>query len=314
MQIAEVCEKHHISRAPRLRIAAFLLSVSIPLLAAASAVRLPDPAPELEALLGAYPDVAFDVGFDPTVGDWRIRIASYGKISVLYRAEGRYLPLEKLDSKERFRVLVYKFPEKLADPADFTPEQTERFFRFGSTENRRTAPVSDSSFFDAVYDCATQEAAERHIAAVSFLGRPVRVHERITGPLARAEEKIRALARTDPAVREFIGALGTVDGYFWRRIRDTSGRSFHSMGLALDLLPVGWQKKIVYWNWEKNKGNERWMLIPLSKRWMPPEAVILVLESEGFIWGGKWPVWDNMHFEYRPELLAGRPRQPGAAG
>ena len=46
-----------------------------------------------------------------------------------------------------------------------------------------------------------------------------------------------------------------------------------------------------------------WMTLPLDKRWMPPLKVIQAFESEGFIWGGKWPVWDNMHFEYRPELI-----------
>jgi hypothetical protein len=78
------------------------------------------------------------------------------------------------------------------------------------------------------------------------------------------------------------------------------------MGLAIDLLPRRWQNKIIYWNWEKNKGNEDWMLIPLSERWMPPKRVIDIFEKEGFIWGGKWTVWDNMHFEYRPELILGR--------
>jgi hypothetical protein len=27
------------------------------------------------------------------------------------------------------------------------------------------------------------------------------------------------------------------------------------------------------------------------------------IEEEGFIWGGKWPMYDTMHFEYRPELI-----------
>ncbi|MDR3191497.1 MAG: M15 family metallopeptidase, partial [Treponema sp.] len=42
-------------------------------------------------------------------------------------------------------------------------------------------------------------------------------------------------------------------------------------------------------------------------------------ENEGFIWGGKWGLYDNMHFEYRPELheinrlLAAR-RGPSLAG
>jgi hypothetical protein len=44
------------------------------------------------------------------------------------------------------------------------------------------------------------------------------------------------------------------------------------------------------------------MLIPLERRWQPPEKVIRAFEYEGFIWGGKWIFFDTMHFEYRPEL------------
>ena len=45
------------------------------------------------------------------------------------------------------------------------------------------------------------------------------------------------------------------------------------------------------------------MLTPLTSRWMPPYEIINIFEEEGFIWGGKWLIWDNMHFEYRPELI-----------
>ena len=45
-------------------------------------------------------------------------------------------------------------------------------------------------------------------------------------------------------------------------------------------------------------------MTPLKKRWMPPKEVIDAFESEGFIWGGYWTIWDNMHFEYHPELIA----------
>jgi hypothetical protein len=30
--------------------------------------------------------------------------------------------------------------------------------------------------------------------------------------------------------------------------------------------------------------------------------VIRAFENEGFTWGGKWALYDNMHFEFRPEL------------
>jgi len=265
--------------------------------------------PELPILRRAYPDVEFEGSFDSAANDWKISVICGGRVSILYRAEGRYVTHEQLASQKRFRQLIYNVSEKLTDPADFTQEQIERITRFGSSENRRTAPVSSTGFFEAVYDCSTRETTEKHIITVSFLDKRVRIHERISASLDRVETKIRILARTDTAAGDFIHTLGTADGYFWRQIRDTSGRSFHSMGLAVDILPLGWQKKVIYWNWEKNKGNERWMLIPLAERWMPPEKVVAIFESEGFIWGGKWPVWDNMHFEYRPELLAGKPLQ-----
>ena len=44
---------------------------------------------------------------------------------------------------------------------------------------------------------------------------------------------------------------------------------------------------------------------PVWKNQMPA-AIIRVFEKHGFIWGGYWYHFDTMHFEYRPELLAGK--------
>ncbi len=30
---------------------------------------------------------------------------------------------------------------------------------------------------------------------------------------------------------------------------------------------------------------------------------VAAFEDNGFVWGGKWPFFDTMHFEYRPEVL-----------
>ena len=59
---------------------------------------------------------------------------------------------------------------------------------------------------------------------------------------------------------------------------------------------------------EKKHGILWWICVGW---WIPPLAVIAVFESEGFIWGGKWGVWDNMHFEYRPELILLREYRKG---
>ena len=33
------------------------------------------------------------------------------------------------------------------------------------------------------------------------------------------------------------------------------------------------------------------------------ETFLRFFEEHGFVWGGKWTPFDNIHFEYRPEIL-----------
>ena len=75
-------------------------------------------------------------------------------------------------------------------------------------------------------------------------------------------------------------------------------------------LPVDLKGKAIFWSWTKDV-DPNWMLTPLSKRWMPPQTVIDIFEDEGFIWGGKWGIWDNMHFEYHPELILAAKQKKG---
>ena len=261
---------------------------------------------EVEILRKAYPDVVFKYSFNRTVDDFEISVIRDGQNNILYRAGGRYLRKEQLSYKEKFWQLLYPFPKSLKDPSDFTEEELARVMMFGSTKNRKSGRIAGTAFFDALYDCETREDVEKHIVSLNFLGNEISVHSRIKEPLEKVENKIRSAASYDRAVKQFLQELGPVSAYSWRSVRDTSGKSFHSMGLAVDIMPKNLKGKAIYWNWEKSRGNEKWMLVPLSDRWMPPEEVIRIFESEGFTWGGMWPIWDNMHFEHRPELLLWR--------
>jgi hypothetical protein len=288
-----------------LAIPVFLLTASTVTPEESPAHGTPDPIPELEVLKRAYPEVGWETQWEAGLKDWKVSVTSEGRTTDLYRADGRYLSVGQLPRATSFRKLIYRFPEATADPSDFTPEEIARIRQFGSTDNRRTAAVSGTALFDAIYETGTRTDVEKHIVAARFLGRRVQVHELIVPRLRAVEAKIRSLAVADPPTAQFLQDLGTADGYSWRQIRDTDGRSFHSMGLAVDLLPRN-RNQIIYWNWEKQRVGEDWMLTPLEKRWSPGEAVIAAFEDEGFVWGGRWAVWDNMHFEYRPELILGR--------
>lgn len=124
------------------------------------------------------------------------------------------------------------------------------------------------------------------------------------------EQRINEAATTDPTIKPFIAEINQLDAYYWRLIAGTNRKSFHSLGIAVDILPKNLKGKAIYWSWTKDV-NPDWMLTPLADRWMPPQSVIDIFEDEGFIWGGKWGIWDNMHFEYHPELILATKKKKG---
>ena len=254
----------------------------------------------LRSFLVSYPDRISGVDYDSDKRDWFMTIGD----TRLYWADGRLLPEAQLHSSGKWRAYVdYLYPVSVPDPATFSAETIAQLNADVLADARSSSPVYNIAFYDLLYDGGTRRRIESHIVRFDYLGARVSVHENIVEPLKRVETRIYQLAVTDPEVKAFIHSIATIEGYNWREIADSPSRSNHSWGIAVDILPKNWGKKNIYWNWI-SYWNDRWMLIPLDRRWMPPESVIAAFEDEGFVWGGKWLLWDNMHFEYRPELIA----------
>ena len=260
----------------------------------------------------AYPDLTFTRHYDVISSEWIVTVKipdtpgdknGPGKTYDFYWANGSLLPESEIANKDQYWSLLYSYPKELADPAAFTEEQRERIKEFGSAESRKNGAGTPMFFFDALYDSGTRRSLEQHIARISFLGNRTNVHERMKEPLKRVEEKIFELAKTDKEVKSFLDNLKSNDAYQWRIIDGTNRKSFHSLGIAIDVLPKSQGGKQIFWSWAKDKYPDTWMLVPLKNRWMPPESVIEIFEEEGYIWGGKWTIYDNMHFEYHPELI-----------
>jgi hypothetical protein len=264
----------------------------------------------LACLQKAYPDINFARGWDPDVGDWLITVTSpadgrgpKARSADFYWAGGSLLPAGELGNREDYWPVLYDYPRELADPADMTEEEREAIKAFSSAENRKEGAGTSMFIFDFIYQSDTRGKLESQLTRISFLRHKANVHERMVAPLARVEKRIFALAKADGEVEAFLAGLKSNDSYLWRRIAGTKRKSFHSLGIALDVLPKSQGGKHIFWSWAKDKHPDDWMLIPLKNRWMPPESVIEAFEAEGFIWGGKWSIWDNMHFEYHPELI-----------
>ncbi|MBR1721248.1 MAG: M15 family metallopeptidase [Treponema sp.] len=296
---------------------------------------------EIKEFMRFYPDIEYTVLYDMEAADWKIDMTAdlyfdrtakpkSKKTASFYWAGGRLLPKEELSKKDDYWILQYTYENKLRDPTTYTSEEIEKIKEFGSAENRKNASGTPMFFFDWLYSAHSKKTIEDHIIRTTFLGHPTRIHERIYDALKRVESKIcqEALITSDNLassseiskislkidknghllplkvreIREFLVSLKSTDAFHWREIAQTSRKSFHSYGIAIDLLPKRLGGKAIFWGWEKERSGNKWMMVPIERRWIPPASVIQVFEEEGFIWGGYWVIFDNMHFEYHPEL------------
>ena len=246
----------------------------------------------LRAFQKCFPDKVSDIIYDDN--DWAIIAGG----ETFYWAGGRLLPKVEKDKADNYGPhMFYLVPEKPSPPDTFSPQYIETLRSRGAGEARLERKDTHRGFQEIIYGAKSQKEIEGQIKSIEFLGFKVSVHKDIAEPLNRIDAAIRKL----DGGKEFISSLSSIGGYSWREIKGTQRMSYHSWGLAIDIQPKALGGKAIYWLWERGR-NKDWMLVPLDKRWNPPIRIIQLFEQEGFIWGGKWPLYDNMHFEYRPEL------------
>jgi hypothetical protein len=262
----------------------------------------------LRAYQHSYPDKVSGVAYRD--GDWTITVEG----ETFYWAGGRLLPASLRPNAESWAPHMYDYyPAQVPLPQIYSAQYVESLRSQGDAESSE-GDRRYRGFQGKLYGGLTRREVETRLERIAFLGQNVTVHRDIVEALARVEASIRRNAAEDRETAAFIASIGQTGAYNWREIRgtsrparedaedDTPRLSYHSWGLALDILSRDTPAdKAVYWLWERAR-NPDWMLIPLEERWTPPETVIRSFENEGFIWGGKWGLYDNMHFEYRPEL------------
>jgi hypothetical protein len=145
-----------------------------------------------------------------------------------------------------------------------------------TVENQDPGRIRVEALFAAQYP-------KKDLVEVPFLGRTIRVHRKVAGPIANVDKRLARWKKRD--ARFLLPLGGTVND---RKIAGTDRTSTHAYGIAIDLNP----EAAYYWRWEKGGWKNRL-----------PQEVVDAFEAEGFIWGGRWFHFDTMHFEYRPELF-----------
>jgi hypothetical protein len=250
----------------------------------------------MRALIEAYPNQIKEVEFRND--DWAALLGD----TWFYYAGGRLLPENQLANAVNFRTYqFYNYPAELPSWTAPSPEQITRFSTWTTTRSQNTIRRSNY-FLDALWQASNRVETENMLERITFLGKQTRVHQFLLENLDRVETQILDAAKTDPEVQEWINSINTLEGYGWRNIADTQSRSYHSYGIAIDILPRLLDGRQTYWLWTSHHRAD-WWNVSYNERYHPPQAVIHAFEVNGFIWGGKWPLFDTMHFEYRPEIL-----------
>lgn len=259
---------------------------------------------QIQVFIDSYPDLNFSYVYDEDKRDFIVTITFPEKKDpvIFYWCSGRMLPEDQIANKEKFWTILYDYPQELKDPALMTEAEKEALKEFTSRENRRNGAGTPPFFFDELYSAPTRKELEKNLVTIPFLGKKTTIHKRIKQNMENVNTKVLELAKTDEEVGNFVKTLKATDAYYWRKIEGTPRKSFHSYGIAIDIIPKRYTGE-VFWSWARDHNPKGWMLIPLNRRWLPPLKVVKIFEQEGFIWGGKWTIWDNMHFEYHPELL-----------
>jgi len=252
---------------------------------------------ELRALASAYPDRI--AGVEQRDGDWAVEVDGQW----FFWAHGRILAeAERADWERYSRYRFYSYPLGELPPLPILDSETAARLKKSLAESLQRPPMRSEAFLERLYDAGTRAATMRQITSVDFLGFPVQAHSRIAGPLEAAARELVSVSKTDPLVAAFLRSLWKIDGFNYRDVAGTLSRSYHSYGLAVDLIPRSYGGKSAYWRWAM-ESNKEWWAIPYNQRWMMPLAVVSAFERQGFVWGGKWLFFDMMHFEYRPEIF-----------
>lgn len=268
---------------------------------------VPDIPRELEILEKYYYFAISSLEYNKDLQLWEMVIGRTNTQATLYWKNGCLLPIEFIDKAEEFEpIFSYEYPFYIPDPELFTNQEIENILDYAlSTDSERQAPKSLTFFFNAVYNGTNYKTIVNNLISIYFLGQVVSVQKMLWPTLKQIQAEIYEAAKSDTSIQVFLDNIHSLGGYNPRTIAGNNNRSIHSWGIALDILPKN-NKKHIYWEWSRRSYGKKWVTIPLKNKWMPPEKVIQIFEKYGFIWGGKWEIWDNMHFEYRPEIITYR--------
>ncbi len=227
----------------------------------------------VQCLMEAYPDHI--IGYADNLIYWS------DSTTMVYDDGKEKSAVQKMDDADIEDMSYWVYPDEVTDFNDAGRIRNEAFFKkmYGKTQGEMNKNLT------SVVWCP------------KLVGQTLRI-SKVNG-VDKQLKKLSDELDQHPEWKKYLSGPSTVN---WRVVAGTNRLSPHSYGMTIDM-GVSFSN---YWKWDHPKASET-DAIDYRNRF--PLEMVAVFEKYGFIWGGRWYHYDNMHFEYRPELLLYKQRK-----
>ncbi|MBS4039807.1 MAG: M15 family metallopeptidase [Flavobacteriales bacterium] len=229
---------------------------------------------DIFSLMLAYPDIIADI---EVTDDALVYLMLKSGRKILYddkTEKSEAVKLDNPDLQDMLEELYQLDPIDKLMPEDYNPGRV------------RVYPLLKEAYG------GSQAEIEKNLTGVTINSRQYRFNENNSAAhhLKKAMTESSELAKEKGELWQYLTPINGT--YKFRNISRTNRLSPHAFGIALDLA----SSKSDYWQWATREEGEKRL-----KSY--PKELVKIMESNYFVWGGKWGQFDILHFEYRPEII-----------
>ncbi len=221
----------------------------------------------VQCLMEAYPDQI--IGYADNLIYWS------DSTTMVYDDGKEKSAVQKMDDADIEDMSYWVYPDDVTDFNDAGRIRSEAFFKkmYGKTQGEMNKNLT------TIVWCPKTVGQTLRISTVNGVDKQLK--------------KVSDELDQHPEWKKYLSGPSTVN---WRVVAGTNRLSPHSYGMTIDMGVA----QSNYWKWDHPKASET---DPIDYRNRFPLELVQIFEKYGFIWGGRWYHYDNMHFEYRPEVL-----------
>ena len=152
--------------------------------------------------------------------------------SWIYYRNGKMLSEDLCRDEDRYDSIFYTYP--IGKLTRIPPHK----------ELPRRAP----DFLNLLFG-KTEIKIRKHCQPISFLNHKAFVNRICVDALKEVEKEIMRSAEMVPAVRDYMDHMHILYSFQSKQVVGSENNSYHSYGLAIDLVPLSYHGKHVYWKW-----------------------------------------------------------------